>query len=193
MTASNLFLPSLVSLPYLNEMCELAAQTPTGAFVEVGVYHGGSAQRLYEVAAKQDRTLHLFDTFQGIPFQGLWDKHEVGEMNGGLEALERIVLLMPKAKVYVGTFPETFVARSRDLLDNRPSFVHADADQYQSTKDICEILYPLLVPGGMILFDDYRGEKTAGCTKAVDEYCEQHGLKVWYSPKRRVHLVKEKT
>ena len=48
------------------------------------------------------------------------------------------------------------------------AFVHADADQYQSTADICRILGPKMVPGGMMLFDDYRC--VPSCIRAVDEY-----------------------
>src|SRR6266446_3101953 len=36
-----------------------------GAFAEVGVYKGASAKLI--CAAKGDKTLHLFDTFEGLP------------------------------------------------------------------------------------------------------------------------------
>jgi len=94
-----------------------------------------------------------------MPFQGEFDSHAVG-MFADCSA-EDIKAMLPNALVISGVFPETVVAM--------PSiaFVHADADQYQSTKDICRIFKPLMVDGGMILFDDYRGVES--CIKAVDE------------------------
>ncbi len=61
-------LPSLLGAEQLAALATLARATPPGDFAEVGVYRGGSAQVLYEIAQEQNRTLHLFDTFTGTPF-----------------------------------------------------------------------------------------------------------------------------
>ena len=48
------------------------------------------------------------------------------------------------------------------------ALLRLDTDWYESTKIELEVLYPLLVPGGILIIDDY-GHFT-GARKAVDEY-----------------------
>ena len=177
-------LRSMIDPIYLTEMVEMAKATPVGCFVEVGVYRGGSAQYLYEVAESQGRTLHLFDTFSGMPHAGELDGWRVGELMPVADDFIAIVKALPNAKIYQGVFPETLPIDFPQI-----AFVHADADQYQSTKAICESLYPRLVPGGIILFDDYGDEKTKGCTKAVDEFVAQLPFGCFKrSPRYRAHI-----
>ena len=72
-------LPSLIGEDGLDRLERYARKAPEGCFVEVGVYQGGSAQRLYKVAFERECDLHLFDTFEGMPFQGEHDRHKAGE------------------------------------------------------------------------------------------------------------------
>ncbi len=152
----------LIMFMSIPNMCEYARSTPPGAFVEVGVYQGRSASKLYEIAQHEDRELFLYDTFCGMPFAGPLDGNEVGKWSEtSVEAVQR---RMPKAHVISGVFPDT-------LVEMPPvAFVHADADQYQSTADICRFFPDLMVAGGMILFDDYGYPNCLGCTAAVDEF-----------------------
>jgi O-methyltransferase len=150
---------TLIGDSMLGVMVGLAWSRPPGAFAEVGVYQGGSAKQLYAVSERQGRTLYLYDTFSGMPFKGEHDTHDVG-MFADCSA-EAIQEALPRARVVKGIFPRSVVKMPR------MAFVHADADQYQSTLDICRIFKPLMVKGGMILFDDYYC--VPSCIKAVDE------------------------
>lgn len=156
-------LPSLISDDLLRALAAAAAAAPPGAFVEVGVYKGGSAQVLYDIARHQGRELFLYDTFAGMPVSGPLDSHPIGDFADC--SVERIKAALPAAHVIQGVFPHSMVPMPGI------AFVHADADQYESTKAVCEHLHPLLVHGGSILFDDYRGLE--GCITAVDE-CFPH-------------------
>jgi len=158
--------PSLINEHMLATLGELAATTPYGAIVEVGVYRGGSAEVLYKVATTQGRRIYLFDTFTGIPMQGPDDVHQVGDFSDGITA-EEARRLFPEANVAAGVFPET--------LDytGPVAFVHADADQYQSTKDICEYFTPRMVAGGCMVFDDYS---LPGCRRAIMECFPEHDV-----------------
>ena len=143
-----------------------AALAPPGAFVEIGVYKGRSARRLYAVAQVQGRELYLYDTFCGMPFSGPLDGHPVGDYAD--TSAEAVQALMPKAHVRAGVFP-------RSLRPMPPvAFVHADADQYRSTAAICQIMPKLMVKGGFILFDDYEVGDCQGCTAAVREFCKEY-------------------
>lgn len=134
--------------------------SPPGAIVEIGVFKGGSAQVLYDVAVEQAREIYLYDTFAGCPVARDFDNHQIGEFADC--DVENLRQELPLAHVVQGVFPCSIVPMPPI------AFVHADADQYDSTCAICDFLPPLMVPRGAILFDDYRGLN--GCIKAVDEY-----------------------
>lgn len=154
-------MPSLLNDDSLRYMAELASACPPGAFVEVGVYQGGSAAVLADVAEQQGRSLYLYDTFTGIPMYepANGDSHRVGDFSD--TSLEAVRALVPKAVILPGLFPDT-------LVDMGPiAFAHIDADQYRSVKDSIASLWPQIVPGGAMLFDDYKC--LDGATRAVDE------------------------
>lgn len=151
---------TLLSDMNLKVLAWFANRAPKGAFVEVGVYKGGSACILAAIAEDQGRDLYLYDTFEGLPYQGEHDGLPVGTFSD--TSAEAVQALIPGAHVIKGVFPDT-------LIEMGPiGFVHADADQYEATRAICDVLPPLMVPGGMILFDDYSHPNTQGCRKAVD-------------------------
>ncbi len=54
--------------------------------------------------------------------------------------------------------------------DARFAFVHVDVDLYQPTRDAIDFFYPRLLPGGILLFDDYGFMTCPGARRAVDEH-----------------------
>jgi hypothetical protein len=48
--------------------------------------------------------------------------------------------------------------------------VHLDCDIYESYKTCLDSLYDQVVPGGVILFDEYACPVWPGATRAVDEF-----------------------
>ena len=135
---------------------------------------------LYNICVTQGRTLHLFDTFCGIPHKGELDDHEIGDFGDGVD-LAAIKAALPLAKFYVGTFPETMPSDLPPL-----AFVHEDSDQHASTKSVIERLYPLLVSGGVMYFDDYRTFDCQGSRRAIDE----SGLPLRHHFTGKVYTVK---
>lgn len=146
------------ALEVLNLMAR-SVSAVAGSFVEVGVYKGGSASILYEIAQEQGRELYLYDTFTGIPEQSPVDQEQIGAFAD--TSAETVKGLFPKAHVQVGFFPDTLIEMGEI------AFLHADADQYATTLNIIHHLSPLMAKGGVMLFDDYGC--LAGCTQAVDE------------------------
>jgi O-methyltransferase len=144
--------------PYLDSLMYYARRAPHGAIVEVGVYKGGSALML----ASLGRPLFLYDTFEGMPYAGELDTaNPVGKFAD--TSAEAVQALIPQARVIKGLFPQSLVPMPPI------GFVHADADQYESTKAILDTLPQRMVSGGMILFDDFAVDGCEGCTKAVQE------------------------
>ncbi|MBA0088166.1 MAG: class I SAM-dependent methyltransferase [Acidobacteria bacterium Pan2503] len=154
---------SLISASVLREMAALARQTPPGALVEVGVYRGGSAMWLSELAHEQMRELYLFDTFTGIPYKTHPDDaHNVGDFSDGLTH-EQAIALFPEAFVVAGVFPNSAVGLNLDHV----AFAHLDVDQYKSYCDAIAFLYSRMIDGGIMWFDDY--DCLPGAKHAVDE------------------------
>lgn len=135
-----------------------AQRAPAGAIVEIGVWKGGSAFALSSLG----RRLYLYDTFEGIPYQGPLDTgNPVGKFAD--TSVEAVRALIPSATIVKGVFPDS-------IIPMEPvAFVHADADQYESTRAILEVMPDRMVPGGFILFDDYNVTDCEGCTQAVRE------------------------
>jgi O-methyltransferase len=126
-----------------------------GDFAECGVYKGGTAAliaRTLKDASATNRTLHLFDTFEGMPdvrHESIHRKGDFGDTT--LESVIEYLNPFPFVSFHPGLMPETFAG----VRDRRFAFAHVDVDIYQSMWDSCDFFYPRLCPGGILLFDDY--------------------------------------
>ena len=151
---------SLISVEARHELMETARAAPPGPLVEVGVYKGGSAASLAQVAREQGRELYLFDTFTGIPYQDeTRDFHKVGEFaDTSLEAVQQAI---PEAICVPGVFPETLPDSVVGV-----AVAHIDCDQYDAVMDSCIALEPRMAHGGLMVFDDY--DVLPGAREAVD-------------------------
>jgi O-methyltransferase len=152
-------------------------QTATlpGEVWECGVYQGGSAT-LFKLMI-QDRvrqsgdapcTLRLFDSFQGLPqTQCGLDRHHAGDFaDTSLEKVRETVGAEAWTDFRAGWIPATFAG----LEDAAIRLAHVDVDLYQPILDCCEFIYPRLVPGGMMVFDDYGLASCPGARAAVDNF-----------------------
>ena len=146
----------------------LKARKLPGAIAELGVFRGGSAKLI--ALLKGDKELHLFDTFEGMPaVRSDVDHHEAGDFaNTSLEAVQAYLKDFKNIFFYKGFFPDS----ARPLTDKpiQFSFVHLDADIFQSTKAGLEFFYPRTVKGGLILSHDYRSLICPGVKRAYDEF-----------------------
>lgn len=153
------YLPSAIGdINIIYNMISEASNTPSGCFVEVGVWKGGSASHLTELAEKQNREIYLYDTFTGIPFSYECDPHPVGDFAD--TDYETVKNALPYAKVIQGIFPESAI----EMPD--VAFVHIDVDQYKSYIDCINYFKPKMVSGGIMWFDDYG---LPGAQKAIHE------------------------
>jgi O-methyltransferase len=148
---------SLISAGNLEILLDHAASVPPGAFVEVGVYRGGSARALYRLAEAQGRALYLYDTFAGHPEPSVHDgpDHPAGRFADCADP-DALRAEMPNAWIIPGRF-------STESAPSVPvAFAHVDVDLYDA-------LAPLMVPGGIMYFDDYGVPGCDGATRAVHE------------------------
>ena len=152
-------LSSLISAESLETMRKFAMEVPEGPIVEVGVFMGGSAFVLQEVADERGLQLYLYDTFSGIPYKRDIDSHQIGDFGNGL-SYEEAQDAFPRAFVTRCVFPKC------DGIPDKISFVHLDVDQWQSYREALDCLIPRMRIGGMILCDDYC---LGGAREAIDE------------------------
>ena len=117
-----------------------------------------------------DNWVWLFDTFDGMPETALVDKHNKGDFNDtSFESVKAYLSDRNNVILIKGFFPDTTKGINAEF-----SFVHIDADIYQSTKDALEYFYPRLLPGGILMFDDYYWPLCPGVKLAIDEFLELH-------------------
>jgi O-methyltransferase len=143
--------------------CTRATSKVPGDIAEVGVYRGGSARLMCE--ARGNRSLYLFDTFEGLPTTNRLDsRFGAKQYAASFEKVQHYLAAFPDVNIYKGLFPAT----SDPIENKRFSFVHLDVDLYQPTLDSLEFFYPRLNVGGMFLIHDYLWAE--GVRKAVQEF-----------------------
>jgi len=136
----------------------------SGDFAEFGVYRGGGALLLRSIAP--EKTLHLFDTFQGIPEDDVMpDGHKAGDFRDtSIKDVRKLLGDSLRVMYHQGWFP------LKRMPNTLYALVHMDADTYQSTKAGIDYFAPRLVPGGRIIFDDYGWKDCPGVKKAIHEH-----------------------
>ena len=143
-----------------------------GALIEIGVWKGGSGVLIAEKARlnKIKDTVYLCDTFMGVVKAGEKDSsYEGGEhSDASREIVEEVInkLKLDNIKILCGVFPEE---TSKLIPDKKIRFCHIDVDVYRSAQDIVGWLWPKLVVGGIIVFDDYGFATCDGVTRFVNE------------------------
>jgi hypothetical protein len=129
-----------------------------GNFAEFGVYRGGCAfMMLATTAPSPPRKLYLFDTFAGIPETHLAERERsLGLAGRHADTSVRYV------EQRLGRWPERFEICAGDVFETLPTietgplaFAHVDLNTSAPTQRVLEYLYPRLVTGAIIVFDDY--------------------------------------
>lgn len=154
---------------------------PVGEVWECGVYRGGTARLL----ATMGRTLRLFDTFAGLPDPD--PDHDLLRAGAfGDTSVAAVRSVVGEADYRVGLIPDTFIG----LEDAHIALAHVDLDLYASVQAACEFIYPRLVPGGLMVFDDYGGQTTPGARAAVDECSARWPEVPWVSPSGQAVVIR---
>jgi O-methyltransferase len=142
-----------------------------GDLVECGVFRGGTALLAARTVAASGehaaQRLHLFDSFQGMS-ANTSEEESFRAGDFGRTSPEHVrTLLGPYSFVdmHVGFIPDTF----RGLHLDRIAWAHVDLDLYESIRSAIDYLYPRLMPGGFLIFDDYGFPSCPGARRAVDE------------------------
>lgn len=165
----------------------------TGNVAEVGVYRGGTARLLAESFGDcSEKTIHLFDTFAGLPpadpnVDDFYYENPGAFKDVILEDVQNYLEICPNVVIYPGIFPKT----SKPIEDDTFCMLHIDVDIYRSVLDCCEFFYPRLAPGGIIVFDDYGDYSCPGARQAVDEFFGDKPENPCYIPTGQCFVVRQ--
>ncbi|MDD5530837.1 MAG: macrocin O-methyltransferase [bacterium] len=123
-----------------------------GDYAEVGVFKGATAKAICE--AKRNKSLHLFDTFEGLPQinSKMDNKFATRMFKSDFQRVKDKLAKYPNIHIYKGIFPQTGTA----IQNKKFAFVHLDVDIYQSTKDCIEFFYNRMSKNGIIISHDYH-------------------------------------
>lgn len=159
-----------------------------GDLAECGVYQGATAYLLCEATAGTGKRVHLFDSFQGLSRPGTSDGDywRTGALSSEEAHVRRNLAGFEAFELHPGWIPTRF----SEVADRRFSFVHVDVDLYQPTRDSVEFFYPRLVPGGLMVLDDYGFANCPGARQAVDEFFLTRPERVLKLPTGQAFVIK---
>ena len=161
-----------------------------GFVAEFGVNEGGTIT--YIAKQMPDKPVHGFDSFEGLPEDWSGNKMHAGYFNrkGRLPRVPRNV------ELHAGWFDQS-VPKFAAAHDERAAFMHIDCDLYSSTVTIFDALGDRIVPGTVLVFDEYFNYPNWQHHehKAFEEFKTKSGLSfryVAYSV-QQIAVVAEKT
>jgi len=160
----------------------VVAKNIPGDLVECGTARGGSAalMGLLLKALAPQRTLWVFDTFEGMPQPTEADSDWTATLYTGkcradiqeVSAFFDRLGLSAHSRLVKGRFQETLPTCGLGPI----ALLHLDCDWYESMKICLEQLFDRVSRGGVIQIDDYG--HWAGARKAVDEFFHKRSLDV---------------
>jgi predicted O-methyltransferase YrrM len=118
-----------------------------GLILEFGVEKGASIRCIAEASG---RTVHGFDSFAGLPA----DWRGTKEAKGKFDRQGKPPAVPANVELHVGWFDQTigpFAAQHREDI----ALLHVDCDIYESTKIVFDQIGDRIVPGTVIVFDEY--------------------------------------
>jgi O-methyltransferase len=152
-----------------------------GDIVEFGCYRGDTSVLIEQLLEqkKSDKTLWLYDSFEGLPAKTkedasvAGDQFQAGELlvtkREVIEKFKRGGLKLPKIKK--GFFEDL------DPENDVPSeiaFAFLDGDLYTSIKTSLKLVENRMKKDGIIIVHDYNNPELPGSSCAVDEWLKAH-------------------
>jgi predicted O-methyltransferase YrrM len=143
-----------------------------GFYAEFGVWKG---ETLTLIANGAEQVVYGFDSFEGLP-EDWYPSHAKGMFNLG-GALPDLKTERGNVRLIKGWFEDS-VPRFAQEVSGPAAFLHIDCDLYSSAKTVLEALGDRIVPGTVIVFDEYLNHPgwQDGEVKAWREFCEARNV-----------------
>lgn len=142
------YMPTAVGMESSREVLKaaLGKVSVSGHYLEFGVYRGGSITYIAN-AVGSSHTVHGFDSFRGLQEDWSGDSFNF-DLQGHAPKVPGNVIL------HAGFFADTLPG----WLQQNPgpaAFIHIDSDLYEPARCVLECLQERIVPGTIIVFDEY--------------------------------------
>lgn len=162
-----------------------------GHIFEFGVFKAASLIRFASfrdaLENETSRKIIGFDNFGKFPNKGIKLKSDLNFIKNwqnkagyGLSKSEINKILKKKGfrniELIKGNVFNTLRMFLKKNPETRIAILHLDMDVKEPTDFVLKSLYKNVVPGGLIIFDDYN--TVAGESEAVDEFSKKHQLKI---------------
>lgn len=134
--------------PFENLSYALTQVKLKGIYMECGVHTGKTITHIAQ--ERPNQTIHGFDSFEGLSEE--WEGNAPGlfSLNGNMPKVPS------NAVLHKGWFDKTIPDFEQSLPENQPiAFLHIDSDLYSSAKTIFTVMRKRIVPGTIIVFDDF--------------------------------------
>lgn len=183
----------------LQELTKTLTHNVPGDVVEFGCYkadtsvlyqkllesmgHGGAFQPENQAAQASQKTLWLYDSFEGLPAKTREDNSAAGDAFQAGELLVTKREVIEKFKKMGLKLPKIKKAFFDDLdiiydIPEKISYAFLDGDLYQSIKTSLRLVAEKMSQGGVIIVHDYNNPELPGSSRAVDEWLKAHQAKV---------------
>lgn len=120
---------SLNTPQMMDGLMTMAMNSPQGDFMEIGVWRGGTASILHQIAEKQSRKLYLFDLFESD------------------NCLKSVRKFCPNAAVFKGKFPDSWPGNINNI-----AFCLFDYYDPDGARFLTDLMPNIFVKGGILLF-----------------------------------------
>jgi O-methyltransferase len=163
-----------------------------GDFVELGVFKGHTTLFAAEYLnfADQPRRWVLYDTFEGIPDDqvdaGWAQTNQIYKGTFSFEEVRDRFAHIPNIEVIKGRVPEALAGTCPEVI----SFLHVDMNNAAAEIAALDALFDRIVPGGVIVFDDYVWNVSRAQHRAESAWFEARGLVVLPLPTGQGVFVK---
>jgi hypothetical protein len=147
----------------------------SGLILEFGVATGRTLNHFARLLP--DKRIFGFDGFVGLP------ENWTSRMQRGCFARNKLPKVRKNCKLIVGWFDQTLPKFKAKEIKNTPiALLHIDSDLYSSAKTVLENLKNNIVPGTVIIFDEYINYPGWQLDefKAWKEHVNQYGVKYEY-------------
>lgn len=183
----------------LQELTKTLTHNIPGDVVEFGCYkadtsvlyqkllesmgHGGVIQSENHAPSSSQKTLWLYDSFEGLPAKTREDNSAAGDAFQAGELLVTKREVIEKFKKMGLKLPKIKKAFFDDLdiiydIPEKISYAFLDGDLYQSIKTSLRLVAEKMSQGGVIIVHDYNNPELPGSSRAVDEWLKAHQAKV---------------
>jgi hypothetical protein len=153
----------------LDQLAGLAATLP-GNTAECGAYQGASSYFVCRRLRAVNKIHHVFDSFEGLSAPSVIDGNywRGGDLTAPEAIARRNLEEFDFVHFHKGWIPDRF----DDIAHESFALVHIDVDLHDPTLASLDFFYPRLVPGAMLVLDDYGFATCPGVRAAVRTYFE---------------------